>query len=87
MGMAVSNEEQIKRLARTRCCPRCDLDKTWGTAMCRSCRTLLPEHMRSTLESIPSRDPNVVLRALKAAASYFHLHFQSVRNFGGGKKR
>jgi len=87
MTMALSNEEQIRRLAHKRSCPRCDLDKTWGTAMCRSCRTLLPLHMRSTLESIPSRDPNLVLRALRAAASYFNQHFQSVRNFGGGKKR
>lgn len=43
--------------------------------------------MRSALEAIPDKAPSVVSRALRAAAEYFNVHFQSVRNFGGGKKR
>jgi len=39
------------------------------------------------LESIPQKDEFVVSRALRAAANYFNVHFQSIRNFGGGKKR
>lgn len=79
--------EQVKGLARRRQCPRCDFDKTIGSAICRSCRAKLPEHMRAALERIPSREPSIVSRALRAAADYFTVHFQSVRKFGGGKKR
>jgi hypothetical protein len=43
--------------------------------------------MRNGLEAIPMKAPSLVSRALYAAAEYFNLHFQSVRNFGGGKKR
>ena len=43
--------------------------------------------MRSPLEGIPSKEPSIVSRALRAAADYFSVHFQSVRAFGGGKKR
>ena len=34
-----------------------------------------------------SKDVWTVGRALRAAANYFNVHFQSVRNFGGGRKR
>ena len=80
-------EEDVAGLARTPRCPRCDLDKTFGTALCRSCRSKLPPHMRAALEKIPSQEPSRVGRANRAAANYFNVHFQSVRNFGGGKKR
>jgi hypothetical protein len=43
--------------------------------------------MRSGLEKIPTKDEWTVSRALRAAANYFNVHFQSVRKFGGGKKR
>ena len=62
------SKEQVERLARKSHCPRCDLNKTIGAALCRRCRMKLPEQMR-------------------AAANYFDVHFQSVRNFGGGRRR
>jgi hypothetical protein len=43
--------------------------------------------MRLAIENIPAKDEGVVANALRAAANYFNVHFQSVRNFGGGKKR
>lgn len=43
--------------------------------------------MRLALERLPGKKGSVVGRALRAAADYFNVHFQSVRNFGGGKKR
>jgi len=43
--------------------------------------------MRSGLEAIPAKDAWTVMRALHAAANYFDVHFQSVRKFGGGRKR
>jgi hypothetical protein len=43
--------------------------------------------MRSAVENIPSKDGWMVGRALRAAANYFDVHFQSIRNFGGGRKR
>lgn len=79
--------DTVKRLANTKTCPRCDLDKTFGAAICRRCRNLLPAHMRRHLEEIDRDESGAVLRALRAAANYFDLHFQSVRNFGGGSKR
>ena len=42
--------------------------------------------MRAALEAIDRQDEWTVARALRAAANYFNVHFQSVRNFGGGKK-
>ena len=80
-------KEEVRRLARRRECPRCDFNKTLDTALCRRCRSQLPEHMRQPLEKIPTKEPSIVSRALRAAAEYFNVHFQSVRNFGGGKKR
>jgi hypothetical protein len=80
-------KDQVKGLARRQRCPRCDLNKTIGNALCRRCRSQLPEHMRRPLEKIPSKDEGIVSRALHAAANYFNVHFQSVRKFGGGKKR
>jgi hypothetical protein len=80
-------KEQVAGLARKRSCPRCDLDKTVGNALCRRCRSKLPPHMRLAIENIPTKDGNAVGNALRAAANYFNVHFQSVRNFGGGKKR
>jgi hypothetical protein len=43
--------------------------------------------MRLGLVSIESKDPGFVARAIRQAANFFDVHFQSVRNFGGGKKR
>jgi len=80
-------KDQVTVLAQKRSCPRCDFDKTVGNALCRRCRSKLPSHMRSGIENIPSKDGWLVGRALKAAANYFDVHFQSIRNFGGGKKR
>ena len=79
-------KDQITGLARKAHCPRCDLDKTIGNALCRSCRAKLPANMRAALERIPSKDAWTVARALRAAANYFDVHFQSIRNFGGGRK-
>ena len=67
-------------------CPRCDFDKTMGNALCRSCRGKLPANMRTSLERIPSKDEWMVARAMRAAANYFDVHFQSIRNFGGGRR-
>ncbi len=80
-------KEQVAGLAKKTRCPRCDLNKTIGHALCRSCRTKLPMQMRAALEAIPNKDAWTVGIALRAAANYFNVHFQSVRNFGGGKKR
>ena len=80
-------KDQVNGLAKKRACPRCDLDKTVGNALCRRCRSKLPQHMRLGVENIPAKDEWTVSRALKAAANYFDVHFQSIRNFGGGKKR
>ena len=80
-------KEQVAAIAKKQRCPRCDLNKTVGSALCRSCRAKLPANMRAELERIHNRDAWVVSRALRAAANYFNVHFQSVRNFGGGKKR
>ncbi len=79
--------EQVTALAKRPRCPRCEINKTVGAALCRSCRAKLPPHMRAALERVGSKDLWVVGRALRAAANYFNVHFQSVRNFGGGKKR
>ena len=80
-------KDQVSGLARRRHCPRCDLDKTVGSALCRRCRAQLPQHMARPLERIPMKEPSVVSRALSAAANYFNVHFQSVKKFGGGKKQ
>ena len=80
-------KEQLTHLAKRTRCPRCDLNKTVGAALCRSCRSKLPANMRAGLDSLGAQDEFVVSRALRAAANYFNVHFQSVRNFGGGKKR
>jgi hypothetical protein len=80
-------KDQVQGLARRQRCPRCDLNKTIGNALCRTCRSKLPAHMRPGLEGIPAKDEWTVARALRAAANYFNVHFQSIRKFGGGKKR
>ncbi|HEX8170520.1 MAG TPA: hypothetical protein VF824_08270 [Thermoanaerobaculia bacterium] len=80
-------KQEIGRLAVRRNCPRCTLDKTLGMALCRRCRYKLPPHMRRPLEYIGSKDEGVVSGALRAAASYFDMHFRSVRDFGGGRRR
>jgi hypothetical protein len=82
-----NTKEEVEKLARRPRCPRCDLDKTFGSALCRSCRSKLPAHMRARLERIPAQDASAVVRAIRSAANYFNVHFQSVRNFGGGRKR
>lgn len=80
-------KEQLAHLARTTRCPRCDHSKTVGMGLCRSCRNKLPANMRALLERIPEKEPWTVGQALRQAANYFNVHFQSVRKFGGGKKR
>lgn len=79
--------DQVKGLAKKTRCPRCDLEKTIGNALCSRCRSKLPPHMRWPLEKIPSKEPGFVGRALRAAANYFDVHFRSIRHFGGGRKR
>jgi hypothetical protein len=86
-GSGAMNKDQLNGLAKRASCPRCSLDKTVGHALCRRCRTKLPEQMRAGLEGIRAKDEWTVTRALRAAANYFEVHFQSVRKFGGGKKR
>lgn len=85
--MTMMTKEQLVALASRPQCPRCNLDKTVGNALCRRCRAKLPVHMRNAVEDIPGKDAWSVGRALRQAANYFNVHFQSVRNFGGGKKR
>jgi hypothetical protein len=79
--------KDIERLAKRRNCPRCSLEKTEGTALCRRCRFKLPAHMRWGLEKIEDRNESVVFGALRAAASYFDTHYRSIRDFGGGRRR
>jgi hypothetical protein len=83
----VYTNDDVARLAKRKSCPRCDLNKTVGNALCRTCRSKLPTNMRMGLESVSEKDWMSVGRALRAAANYFNVHFQSVRNFGGGRKR
>ena len=85
--MANPEKANVARLGRDPKCPRCDLDKTYGAGLCSRCRAKLPPHMRKGLERVEGEDPALVLRAIRAAANYFNVHFQSIRNFGGGKKR
>jgi hypothetical protein len=80
-------KEQLADLSKKRSCPRCDLEKTVGNALCRRCRSKLPPHMRLAVENIPTKDGGIVGNALRAAANYFTVHFASVRKFGGGRKR
>jgi len=79
--------QQIARLAKRKSCPRCNLEKTEGTALCRRCRFKLPAHMRIPLQEIATRDESVVTCALRAAANYFEIHYKSIRFFGGGRAR
>jgi predicted amidophosphoribosyltransferase len=81
------SKEDVVNLAKKPRCPRCDLNKTIGHALCRSCRSKLPQNMRAALEKIPNKDAWTVSNALRQAANYFSVHFQSVRQHGGGKKR
>jgi hypothetical protein len=84
--MALTKEE-VAALSKTKSCPRCELEKTVGNALCRRCRSKLPPHMRLAIENIPTKDGNAVGNALRAAANYFNVHFASIRKFGGGRKR
>lgn len=82
--------DQISKLAKGRNCPACgDLDKTVGSLICSECRNKLPANMRAGLDAkdAPRHDYPFLLRAIRGAANYFTQHFQSVRNFGGGRKR
>lgn len=79
--------DEVASLSKKRSCPRCDLEKTVGNALCRRCRSKLPPHMRLAIENIPSKDAGAVGIALRAAANYFAVHFASIRKFGGGRKR
>ena len=83
----MTSSSTITRLAKRRSCPRCDRQKTEGNALCRHCRFKLPAHMRLPLEGIAKRNESVVMGALRAAASYFDIHFKSVRVFRGGRIR
>ena len=49
-------KDQLNELAKKRSCPRCDLDKTVGNALCRRCRSKLPPNMRLGIENIPTKD-------------------------------
>ncbi|HUR82505.1 MAG TPA: hypothetical protein VM733_17215 [Thermoanaerobaculia bacterium] len=79
--------EQVSDLSKKKQCPRCDFDKTLGNALCRTCRSKLPPHMRLNIENITTKDGGAVGNALRAAANYFNVHFASIRQFGGGRKR
>ena len=81
------SKREIERLAKRRSCPRCSLDKTEGTALCRRCRYKLPEHMRLPLEGIARREESVVSSALRAAVNYLDVHYKSILDFGGGPTR
>lgn len=81
------SRDQVLKLAKSRKCPRCDFDKTFGTALCHTCRQKLPQNMRPGLVAIPETEYTIASRAIRAAANYFNVHFQSIRHFGGGKKR
>ena len=81
------SRQQVDKLARRRSCPRCNFEKTEGTALCRRCRFKLPAHMRLPLEGIEKREESVVASALRAAANYFDVHYRSIRHFGGGRIR
>ena len=81
------SKSQIERLAKRQSCPRCNLEKTEGNALCRRCRFKLPAHMRLPLEGIAKREEWVVAGALRAAASYFDIHYKSIRLFRGGRIR
>ena len=81
------SKQQIQKLARRRSCPRCSLDKTEGTALCRKCRYKLPAHMRLPLEGITAREERLVSSALRAAANYLDVHYRSILDFGGGRNR
>jgi len=79
--------QQITKLAKRRSCPRCNLEKTEGNALCRRCRFKLPTHMRLPLQGIEAREEWIVASALRAAANYFDVHYKSIRSFGGGRLR
>lgn len=81
------SRQQIEKLARRRSCPRCSLEKTEGTALCRRCRYKLPAHMRLPLEGIKQQEERVVASALRAAANFFDIHYRSILDFGGGRIR
>ena len=85
--MTLPEKDDLARLGRDPKCPRCDLDKTYGAGLCSRCRAKLPPNMRKGLERVEQEDPASVFRAIRAAANYFNVHFQSIRKFGGGKKR
>ena len=79
------SREEIERLAKRKNCPRCSLEKTEGTALCRKCRFTLPAHMRQPLEGILGRDESIVSGALRAAVNFLDVHYRSIREFGGGR--
>jgi uncharacterized paraquat-inducible protein A len=79
--------QQIARLAKRKSCPRCNLEKTEGNALCRRCRFKLPAHMRLELDGIEARGVGRVAGALRAAANYLDVHFRSIRQFRGGRIR
>ena len=81
------SKTQIERLAKRRNCPRCNMEKTAGNALCRRCRFKLPAHMRLELEGIETREEGRVAGALRAAANYLDVHFRSIRQFRGGRMR
>jgi hypothetical protein len=77
------SKQQIERLSKRRRCPRCSHEKTLDNALCRRCRYKLPAHMRLQLEGISTRDEWIVASALRAAAHFFDVHYQSILNFRG----
>ena len=80
-------KDQLKGLARKPRCPRCDLNKTVGNALCSSCRAKLPANMREQLEKVGEKEPWHVGHALRQAANYFNDHCKAVGNWGGGTMR
>jgi hypothetical protein len=86
-GVVMLSAQQIAKLAKRKSCPRCNLEKTEGSALCRRCRFKLPSHMRIPLQGIADREEWIVAGALRAAANYFEVHYKSIRFFRGGRVR
>ena len=85
--MSTNESNDVSRLAKRQHCPLCEGGKTTEAAICRKCRMKLPPHMRTNLTAIREREPDTVTTAIRQAVRYIDVHFQSIRNFGGGRRR
>jgi hypothetical protein len=85
--LSTNSSDDLSRLATRQHCPLCEGGKTTEAALCRKCRMKLPPHMRTNLTAIRKREPGIVAAAIRQAVRYIDVHFQSIRNFGGGRRR